>query len=143
VESDPADPGTYFAGLASSGRLALLEDASGTIRIDVERDQRPQQHWYLTLDKGALSVAEKDEPADAVVHVDEATIQGITAGTTNAMTAALRGTLVPEGDIGLVMVLQRVFPGPPGAVGPATPARQGTARQGTARQGTARQGVAR
>jgi hypothetical protein len=34
-------------------------------------------------------------------------------GKANAMAATLRGVIVPEGDLGLVISFQRLFPGPP------------------------------
>jgi hypothetical protein len=36
-------------------------------------------------------------------------------GRMNAMAATLRGVLDPEGDLGLVLLFQRLFPGPPGS----------------------------
>jgi putative sterol carrier protein len=58
-------------------------------------------------------VSRKKGPADVVVRAETSLFEDIAAGRVNAMAAVLRGLIVPEGDLGLVMTFQRLFPGPP------------------------------
>jgi hypothetical protein len=45
-------------------------------------------------------------------------LEGVARGELNAMAAVLRGELVIEGDLQILMIVQRVFPGPPGTMHP-------------------------
>lgn len=103
----------FFETLATRGREPLLKGASGTIRFDLA-DGGAVEHWCVAIKKGDVSVSHEKAKADAVVRVDRDLFDGIVSGRENAMAATLRGALVPEGDLGLVMSFQRLFPGPPG-----------------------------
>ena len=107
--TDPA--GEFFRGLADRGREPLLRNVSGTLRFDLVDGDRVE-HWYLTIKNGDISVSHQDAEADAVVRTGKMLFEGITAGRVNAMAAALRGALVPRGNLALVVSFQRLFPGP-------------------------------
>jgi putative sterol carrier protein len=47
------------------------------------------------------------------VRTDQAIFDRIVKGEANAMAAFLRGAIDLEGDRGLLLAFQRVFPGPP------------------------------
>ena len=107
-----ADPvGEFFAGLAERGREPLLQNVSGTLRLDLADGGRVE-HWYLAIENGGVAVSHDDAEADAVVRTAKALFEGIAAGRVNAMAAALRGALVPQGNLALVVSFQRLFPGP-------------------------------
>ena len=107
-----ADPvGEFFGGLAERGREPLLQNVSGTLRFDLVDGERVE-HWHLTIKNGDIAVSHKDAEADAVVRTAKVLFEGITAGRVNAMAAALRGALVPRGNLALVVTFQRLFPGP-------------------------------
>jgi hypothetical protein len=103
----------FFGALAAKGYEPLLANASGTVRIDVV-DPEGLEHWHVDIQKGNVSVSRRNRRADVVVRVDRALCDAITCGRQNAMAAMLRGELVPEGDLRLVMLFQRLFPGPGG-----------------------------
>ena len=88
-----------------------MKNASGTIRFDLVDGQRVE-HWSVAMDRGDVAVSRSTATADAVVRLDKSTFDGMVSGGVNAMAAALRGELVPEGDLSLVILFQRVFPGP-------------------------------
>jgi len=117
----------FFEALATRGREPLLRSASGTLRFDLV-DGGAVEHWRVAIKKGDVSVSQEKAKADAVVRVDRDLFDRIVTGRENAMAATLRGVLVPEGDLGLVMSFQRLFPGPPGARGadPAAARGKGT-----------------
>ncbi len=71
------------------------------------------EHWFVSLKKGDVTVSQKDTRANAIVRLDRALFDRMVTGRANAMAATLRGVIVPEGDLGLVISFQRLFPGPP------------------------------
>ncbi len=103
----------FFDDLAERGREPLLKSTSGTIRFDL-RDRDRVEHWWVGIDEGDVEVSHSRGDADAVVRLERSTFDGMVSGQVNAMAAALRGELVPEGDLSLVILFQRVFPGPAG-----------------------------
>jgi putative sterol carrier protein len=103
---------TFFDGLATRGYEPLLDSTSGTLRFDVA-DGRKTDHWYVTVKKGDVTVSHDDAEADAVLRLDKKLFEGVTAGTVNSMAAMLRNQIRAEGDLGLLISFQRVFPGPP------------------------------
>ena len=57
-----------------------------------------------------------NDEADAVIRCDKALFDEMATGRANATTAMLRGVLQSEGDLGLLMSFQRLFPAPPKSV---------------------------
>ena len=103
---------TYVGGITAEPQ-PLLANTSGTLLFEV-RD-RDETRWTLvTVDKGRVSV----EPlagareADATVSGELPLLEAIAQGKANAMASMLRGELHVEGDSELLMVFQRIFPGP-------------------------------
>jgi putative sterol carrier protein len=106
----------------------LLEDISewsherpvpgidGVLRLDV-RDGARVDSWYLTIEKGVVTVGRQGDKPDCVLTGDVATVDAVLSGKANAMAALLRGALDAQGKIVLLTVLQRLFPGSPGADG--------------------------
>ena len=107
----------FFDELAERGHEPLLERATGTLRFDLAA-RRKTDHWLVSILKGDIAVSRESAPADCVVRMDEHLFDGIASGEENAMAALLRGAIGVEGDIELLMLFDRVFPGPPGAHGP-------------------------
>ena len=60
----------------------------------------------------ALPISRRNVRADCVVSADKALFDDIVTGKTHAVAAALRDELNLEGDVRLVVALQRLFPGP-------------------------------
>ncbi len=105
---------TFFDELATRGHEPLLQNASGTLRFDLV-DGKAVEHWSVAIKKGDVSISHKESRADAIVRLERDIFDRIVTGRENATAAALRGVLVPEGDLGLVLSFQRLFPGPPRA----------------------------
>jgi putative sterol carrier protein len=102
----------FFAELGQRGHEPLLASTSGTLRFDLA-DGRRLEHWYVTIEKGNVAVSHENSDADAVVRLDRSLFDSMATGKVNAMSAALRGVLAPEGNLGLIISFQRLFPGPP------------------------------
>jgi putative sterol carrier protein len=108
-----ADPiGRFFTELADRGSEPLLKSATGTLRFDLTDGKRVER-WFVAITKGDLDVSHKNAAADAVVRADRDLFEGMVTGRVNGMAALLRGVLVVEGDLGLIALFARVFPGPP------------------------------
>jgi len=80
------------------------------------------EHWLVSLTAGDAKVSRANRHADAVMLVERELLDRIVSGRVNAMAALLRGALVVEGDLGLLLAFQRIFPGPPSSARPAAAA---------------------
>jgi putative sterol carrier protein len=116
---------TFFDDLAKGGTVPLLQRVKGTMRFDLD-DGGSIEHVYVAVDKGDVKVSRKKTSADAVVNTDRALLDDMVQGRVNATAAVLRGLISVEGNIGLVMVFQRLFPGP----SKTTAAKAGAKRAG-------------
>ena len=116
----------FFEDLAGAGQVPLLGSVSGRLRFDCI-DQGRTEPFHVTVKRGAVSVSRRNDKAEAVVRADRAVLDAIASGRRNAMAATLRGALETDGDLALVVMFQRLFPGPPaskGRVPPITEVRQ-------------------
>jgi putative sterol carrier protein len=100
----------FFNNLRRSGHQPLLRNTSGSVRFDLADGGRVES-WYLTVRRGSIAVSHKKTDADAVVSCDKALFDRMIRGEVNAMAATLRGLIVPQGDLGLVLSLARLFRG--------------------------------
>ena len=104
----------FFSELERRGYEPLLQDATGSIRFDLARGDGVD-HWLVAMKVGAVIVSRAAAGVDCVVRADKALFDRIARGEVNAMAALLRGELIAEGDLELLMHLQRLFPGPAGS----------------------------
>ena len=56
---------TFFEQLAARGHEPLLQSASGTLRFELKNGGRTQ-YWFVTIDKGDITVSHANAEADAV-----------------------------------------------------------------------------
>ena len=101
----------FFDSLSQRRHEPMLEKVAGTIRFDVARGG-DGGHWLVGIDRGEIRVSRDGGDADCVVRADPAVFDDIVSGRVNAMAAMLRGTLEVEGDPELLVLVQRLFPGP-------------------------------
>src|SRR5438105_2857557 len=102
----------FFDELASRSYEPLLGTETGTLRWDVT-DGDGSEHWYVDVDKGNVSVSRKNAKAGTFLQMSREVSDGIVTGRSNAMAAVIRGVVATDGDLGLAMAFQRLFPGPP------------------------------
>jgi putative sterol carrier protein len=108
-----ADPSVeFFDGLSEQGHLPHMEKVSGILRFDVVDGKRTAR-WFLTIKKGDLAVSRQGGTPDCTVKVDKVLFEEIVNGKVNAFAATLRGEVEIGGDPELMVVFQRVLPGPP------------------------------
>jgi len=111
----PADGAAsqFFESLHAQGDEPILKGESGVLRFDLSSNTELER-WYVTITDGNITVGHRGGRADLVVKADRALFDRIAEGTENAMAAQLRGAVVADGDLHLLMTFQRLFPGPPG-----------------------------
>ncbi|HET6174488.1 MAG TPA: SCP2 sterol-binding domain-containing protein [Gaiellales bacterium] len=102
----------------------MLQKLTCTLRFDVTGERR--EHWLVTVRKGEVAVSRSKAKADCSVLADRGVMNAVTKGEVNALAATLRGTVIVEGDLALLVGFQRLFPGPPSAK--ATPMAAGQAK---------------
>ena len=110
---------TFFGELAQRGHEPALGRVTGTVRCDLVGERNGVEHWYVTIKKGDVAISHKNSAADAVVRADRKLFDGFASGSVNVMAAMLRGVVEIEGDLRLLALFQRIFPGPPRAAAPA------------------------
>jgi putative sterol carrier protein len=101
----------FFDQLRGRGHEPLLENARGTLRFDLGNGKRTD-HWLVAIMKGDITASRERAEADCVVRMDRALFDGIASGKQNAMAAVLRGAVAVDGDLELLRLFQRLFPGP-------------------------------
>jgi putative sterol carrier protein len=102
----------FFEELDARGHEPLLERATGALRIELSNGKR-RARWLVTVKKGDVTVSHTNTKPDCVVRMDQALFEQIVTGRENAMAALLRGLVAVEGNPQLLVLFQRLFPGPP------------------------------
>ncbi len=116
--ADRPDPiATLFERVSQRGRVDSLEGVSGTLRFDFKTGDRIDS-WLLAIHSGQVTLAHGGGDADCVVELDKELADRMATGEANAMTALLRADMMVTGDVKLLVLLERLLPGPAGAHGP-------------------------
>jgi putative sterol carrier protein len=102
----------FFDELKKRGHEPLLEKATGTVRFDLEHGARTE-HWLVAVKRGDIVVSRENVEADCVLRTERELFDLVVGGGMNAMAAMLRGAMSVEGDRELLVLFQRLFPGPP------------------------------
>ena len=107
-----ADPTSdFFKGLAERGREPRLGRVTGSIRFDLDDGGRAEQ-WRVDVRRGAMTVSHARGAADCIVRGDASLFHDLVRGRANAMAALLRGQVVADGDLTVLVRFQRLFPAP-------------------------------
>ena len=109
----------FFNALAERGHEPLLESATGTVGFELA-DGKKTERWLVSIDKGDLTVSHRNLGADCTLRAKKSLFEKMAGGTVNATAAVLRGEVMLEGDWELMVLFQRLFPGPPGSRRPTT-----------------------
>ena len=101
----------FLAALVGRGFEPLLQKTSGALAIRL-LDGSGVDEWVLGVDQGNLTLRRDAGGADATLTLDRSLFERMVQGRANATAAVLRGEARIEGDLELLMAVQRVFPGP-------------------------------
>jgi putative sterol carrier protein len=102
----------FFQALASGGPHPELENEKGTLRFDLRDNGKRTARWLVALENGTVTVSRRNVKADCIVRANKAVFDRVASGEQNAMAAFLRGAIEFEGDGGLLLSFQRLFPAP-------------------------------
>ena len=102
----------FFEELDRRDHEPLLAKLSGTARIELV-DNGSTDHWLVAIEKGDITVSHRDGPADMTLRTEKKIFDRVATGEVNPMAALMRGALHLEGDWGLMVLFQRIFPSPP------------------------------
>lgn len=103
----------FFERLMERGSEASLEQTTGTVRVDLDRDGRLEQ-WRVEIRRGTLAVSQSGEAADCIITARGSVFDDLATGRASALATALRNELAIEGDPSLLVRFQRLFPAPTG-----------------------------
>ena len=116
--ADQPDPiAMLFERVSRGGRVDSLGEVVGTIRFDLHSGDRTES-WLLAVQRGHVDVSHGGGEADCVVDLDKDLANQLATGEDNAMAALLRADMMVSGDVKLLVLLERLLPGPAGAHGP-------------------------
>jgi putative sterol carrier protein len=103
--------GELFERLGEAGHMPVLKQTSGTMLLELLGGERTER-WRIIVDKGQVSVERGKGPADCVLRADRELFGRMAKGNVNAFAAVLRGAVTIEGDPRLLVLFQRLLPGP-------------------------------
>ena len=101
----------FFEGIGQADHASTLGRTTGSLNIELERDGHIE-HWRVELHRGAVTVSRAAGPADCVIRTTADLFEDLALGRANAMAATLRGELLLDGDPGMLVRFQRLFPAP-------------------------------
>ena len=104
--------GELFKRVGEAGHVPLMKQASGTMLFELLGGRRIER-WRVIVKRGEVTVARGNGPADCVLRADRKLLARMAAGRVNAFAAVLRGEVTVEGDPRLLVLFQRLLPGPP------------------------------
>jgi putative sterol carrier protein len=104
----------FFDDLAQRGHDPLLRKARGTIKFEIVDGKRVDRR-VVAIDRGDIQVSRRNVACDGVIRVDKDVFESVASGRSNPIAAVLRNELAVQGDWRLLVLLQRLFPGPPKA----------------------------
>jgi putative sterol carrier protein len=100
-----AETQEFFDTLPSRADASKTEGMNNSYLFEIEGAGK----WLVTVEDGAVSVAEGEGEADATISTNEENFAKIVAGELNPTTAYMTGKLKIKGDMGAAMKLQKLF----------------------------------
>ncbi len=102
----------FFDEIARHGHEPLLEHVNGSVRVELVEGVCTE-HWYIEVMNGDIMVTQDNAEADAAFRAERSLFDRAAAGEENLMAALLRGEVTGEGNLELIVMLERLMPGPP------------------------------
>ena len=96
----------FFDRLTTRSYEPLLHSVSGTIQCDIE----DVGSWFVTVNKGALSVSRHTMSADCAFTCSRQDFERMVVGKQNPTTLFMQGRMQITGNIVLAQMFQRLFP---------------------------------
>jgi putative sterol carrier protein len=103
---------SFFEGLETDDRRRLVANMHGRLRVELTNGETTER-WLVAAENGDLHVSHGNAKPDCTVRTSEDVFEKLVRGEDNPMAAFLRGAVLVEGDSELLVLFQRLFPGPP------------------------------
>jgi putative sterol carrier protein len=103
----------FFRELGEHEHQPLLSHMQGKVRFDLSGENGGVDQWLVAVDHGAVIVSEQKGDADCTIGTERPIFERVIQGEENAMAAVLRGAMRCTGDVHMLLMIQRIFPGPP------------------------------
>ena len=107
----------FFERLNDRGYEPLLAKTTGTLCVELVHGEQSDK-FFITIAKGAVSVSREAAEVHCEVHSPMPLFDRVVRGEVNAMAAVLRGDMTVDGDPGILLLFQRLLPGPPNSTHP-------------------------
>jgi putative sterol carrier protein len=104
----------FFDDLGRRGHEPLLESVTGSFRFEIT-DGGESERWLVVVNRGDVAVSHRNSAADCTLRAPRTLFDAIARGEANAVAAVLRGAVTMDGEWGLLVRFQRLFPSPPRA----------------------------
>jgi len=104
----------FFDDLVQRGHDPLLRKARGIIKFEIVDGKRVDRR-IVAIDRGDITVSRRSVTCDGVIRANREVFERIASGRSNPIAAVLRNELFVQGDWRLLVLVQRLFPGPPKA----------------------------
>lgn len=112
MTSDSQSPSaSFFTDLGNRGFEPLLAHATGSLGVDLI-EPTGTEHWHVEVDRGKVTVSHRSVEESAYISMAQELFDQAVQGRTNLWTAMLRGSIDAGGDLHLIALFQRLFPGP-------------------------------
>src|SRR4051794_6313341 len=102
----------FFDDLGRRGHEPLLETLTGSFRFELA-DGAENERWLVAVDRGDITVSHRNGAADCTLRGPRGLFDAIARGEANLVAAVLRGAVAIEGEWGMLVRFQRLFPSPP------------------------------
>jgi hypothetical protein len=89
-----------------------LENITGTVRVELV-EGTCTEHWFIEIINGDVDVTRENLEADAAFRCERGLFDRAATGEENLTAALLRGEVTAEGQVELMVNLERLMPGPP------------------------------
>lgn len=104
----------FFEELRNCRHIGALNTTVGTIRFDIRHGDRTH-HWRVMVDRGEIIVSPGNGDADGVFEMDEVAFRRLADGATVPFAAFLSNEMGIKGKFAMLVVMQHLFHGAPGA----------------------------
>ena len=95
----------FFEELEQRGYEPMLQTVSGTVRFDI----LGEGSWWVTVDRGAITVAKGGASADCTFAIAADDFAPIVRSKLNPFAAALQGRVQFTGDPALALLTMHIF----------------------------------
>lgn len=107
----------FFKALDAEDADLLATKVEGVIRVDLAQDGETD-HWIVVVERLCIRVFHEYREADFVLRAERSLFEGLAAGRENLFAALMRRDITVEGNLQLLVPIERMLLPPPAAQDP-------------------------